>query len=68
MKFIYLVSNKNYMDDLFLIVIIVLVLVIVVVLLIMRNQKDKKEFESQLKSDYHKPGVHDTDIGENERL
>ena len=56
------------MDELFLIVIIVLVLVILVVFLIVRNQKDKKEFESQLKSDYHKPGVHDTDIGENERL
>ena len=56
------------MDDLFLIVIIVLVLVILVVFLIVRNQKDKKEFESQLKSDYQKPGVHDTDIGENERI
>ena len=68
MKFIYLVPNKNYMDNLFLIVIIVLVLVILVVFLIMRNQQDEKEFESQLKSDYRKPGVHDTDIGENERI
>jgi hypothetical protein len=40
---------------------ILLVLAIVVILLIIKNRKDKKEFEDQLKQDYRKPGPHDVE-------
>jgi len=56
------------MDNLSLTVIMALVLVILVLFLIIRNRKDEKDFESQLKSDYHKPEVHDTDEGEKEKI
>lgn|GEM_PF-6699719 len=56
------------METPFLIIIIVLVLVILIILLIIRNRKDEKDFESDLKKDRSEPLVHDTDMGEKERL
>jgi len=59
---------KWQMETPFLIIIIVLVLVILIILLIIRNRKDEKDFESDLKKDRSEPLVHDTDMGEKERL
>lgn len=56
------------MDNIFPIVVIALVLIALVIFLIARNRKDEKEFEGQLKNDYHKPKVHDTDSGEEEKI
>ena len=56
------------MDNLFVVVIIVLVLAILIVFLIIRNRKDERDFENQLKNDYHRPTDHDTDSGENEKM
>jgi len=63
-----LYALKLQMDNPFLIVIIVLVLVILIILLVIRNRKDEKDFESELKNDYPKPPVHDADTGEKERI
>jgi hypothetical protein len=56
------------MDNVFLIVIISLVLAILIIFLIIRNRKDERKFESELKNDYPKPDVHDADTGEKERI
>jgi len=56
------------MDNVFLIVIISLVLAILIIFLIVRNKKDEREFEDQLKNDYHKTKNHDADIGEKEKI
>ena len=56
------------MDNVFLIVIISLVLGILIILLIIRNRKDEREFEDQLKNDYPKPKNHDADTGEKETI
>jgi hypothetical protein len=54
--------------DTFLIVIIALVLAILILFLIIRNRKDEKKFENQLKNDYPKPKVHDIEGDEEERM
>jgi len=56
------------MDNVFLIVIISLVLAILIIFLIVRNRKDEREFEQELKNDYHKPKTDDTDTGEKEKI
>ena len=56
------------MDNLFLIVIISLVLAILIIFLIIRNRKDERELEDQLKNDYHKSRNHDADTGEKETI
>lgn len=39
-----------------------------IIFLIVRNQKDEKEFESQLKNDYHKTKDEEGDIDIDERM
>jgi Na+/H+ antiporter NhaD/arsenite permease-like protein len=56
------------MDNVFLIVIISLVLAILIILLIIRNRKDERELEDQLKNDYHKSRNHDNDTGKKKRF
>ena len=56
------------MDNVFLIVIISLVLAILIILLIIRNRKDERELEGQLKNDYDKSRNHDNDTGEKETI
>ena len=56
------------MDNIFLIVIISLVLAVLIIFLIIRNRKDERKFEDQLKNDYHKPRAHDADTGENQKI
>jgi len=56
------------MDNVFLIVIISLVLAILIILLIIRNRKDERELEDQLKNDYQKSRNHDADTGEKETI
>jgi len=56
------------MDNVFLIVIISLVLAILIILLIIRNRKDERELEDQLKNDYDKSRNHDNDTGEKETI
>lgn len=55
------------MNNILPIVIISLALLFLIILIIIRNRKDEKEFESQLKNDYHKPKAHDAG-GEDERI
>jgi len=56
------------MDNIFSIVVISLILAILIIFLIIRNRKDESKFENQLKNDYHKPKVQDTDRGEKENI
>jgi len=56
------------MDNVFLIVIISLVLAILIIFLIIRNRKDERELEDQLKNDYHKSRNHDANTGEKETI
>ncbi|HSV09467.1 MAG TPA: hypothetical protein VLI68_01765 [Hanamia sp.] len=56
------------MDNIFLVVIISLVLAILIIFLIIRNRKDERELEDQLKNDFHKSRNHDVDTGEKETI
>ena len=60
--------NNRRMDNVFLIVIISLVLAILTIFLIIRNRKDERELEDQLKNDFHKSRNHDVDTGEKETI
>jgi hypothetical protein len=50
------------------IALILIVLAIVVILLIIKNRKDEKEFEDQVKKDYRKPGPHDVEDEGTDRM
>ena len=45
-----------------LIIVVVIAAILLVIFLIVRNQKDKKQFEDQLKNDYHKTKDEEGDI------
>ncbi|MBK5271309.1 MAG: hypothetical protein JJE22_09870 [Bacteroidia bacterium] len=51
-----------------LIIIIGIVGIALVVFLVMRNQKDEKQFENQLKNDYHKTKDEEDDVNIEEAL
>lgn len=50
---VYLYANLKFMNWP-VIIIIAVVLIALVIFLVRRNMKDEKEFETQLKNDYHK--------------
>jgi len=39
-----------------------------IIFLVVRNQKDEKEFEQQLKNDYHKPKEEEGDVDNEEPM
>jgi len=49
------------MEKALLIALAIVVSIIIVILLIVKNRKDEKQFEDQLKQDYHKPKPHDAE-------
>jgi hypothetical protein len=51
------------METWLVIALILIILAILVILLVIKNRKDEKEFEDQVKQDYHKtkPGDVDTE-------
>ncbi len=54
--------------NLFAVSVTVVICIALIVFVIVRNQKDKKQFEQQLKNDYHKTKDEEDDVDADEVL